>query len=135
MGSSPRRLRALLGSYAEAVARAPEGTRHLTLLRYALAAYGLVGHGLAPEEAEAALLEAALASGLPEGEARDVLRWARQVGRANPCPLSPPLPPSPRALGHEPPGQGEGGGPCVRASAPSWTPSPRRTGAGCGGPL
>ncbi len=89
VGSSPRRLRALLGSYAEAVARAPEGTRHLTLLRYALAAYGLVGHGLSPEEAEAVILEAALASGLPEGEARDVLRWARQVGEGKPLPLEP----------------------------------------------
>ncbi len=88
-GASPRRLRALLEAYAAQVARAPEGTRHHTLIRYSLAAYGLVGHGLAPEEAEAALLGAALASGLPEGEARDVLRWARQVGEGKPLPLEP----------------------------------------------
>nr|WP_242004018.1 bifunctional DNA primase/polymerase [Thermus thermophilus] len=88
-GASPKRLRALLGSYAEAVARAPEGTRHLTLLRYGLAAFGLVGHGLSPEEAEATLLEAALASGLPEREAREVLRWAREVGEPRPLPLEP----------------------------------------------
>ncbi|WP_253719670.1 bifunctional DNA primase/polymerase [Thermus scotoductus] len=89
-GASPARLRALLEAYADRVGRAPEGTRHLTLLRYALAAYGLVGHGLSPEEAEAALLGAALASGLPEREAREVLRWAREVGEAKPLPLDPP---------------------------------------------
>ncbi len=94
-GASPKRLRGLLESYAARVARAPEGTRHNTLLAYGLAAFGLVGHGLRPEEAEAALLEAALASGLPEREAREVLRWAREVGEAKPLPLeaSPPLPP------------------------------------------
>lgn len=94
-GASPKRLQALLQAYCHRVARAPEGTRHLTLLRYGLAAYGLVAHGLPPEEAEAALLEAALASGLPEREAREVLRWAREVGEAKPLPLeaSPPLPP------------------------------------------
>ena len=63
-GASPKRLQALLQAYCHRVARAPEGTRHLTLLRYGLAAYGLVAHGLSPEEAEAALLGAALASGL-----------------------------------------------------------------------
>jgi len=94
-GASPKRLRALLEAYCHRVARAPEGTRHNTLLAYGLAAFGLVGHGLRPEEAEAALLEAALASGLPEREAREVLRWAREVGEAKPLPLeaSPPLPP------------------------------------------
>jgi hypothetical protein len=40
--SSPRRLRALLESYAAAVAAAPEGTRHNTLIRYAVAAGGLI---------------------------------------------------------------------------------------------
>ena len=94
-GASPKRLRGLLESYAARVARAPVGTRHNTLLAYGLAAFGLVAHGLSPEEAEAALLEAALASGLPEREAREVLRWAREVGEAKPLPLeaSPPLPP------------------------------------------
>ncbi|WP_259331168.1 bifunctional DNA primase/polymerase [Thermus thermophilus] len=89
-GASPARLRALLEAYAAQVARAPEGTRHPTLLRYGLAAFGLVAHGLDPREAEEALLEAALASGLPEKEAREVLRWARQVGEAKPLPLAPP---------------------------------------------
>ncbi len=95
VGSSPRRLRGLLGAYADAVARAPVGTRHNTLIRYAVAAFGLAAHGLSPEEAEAALLEAALASGLPEREAREVLRWGREVGEGRPLPLeaSPSLPP------------------------------------------
>ncbi|GAB5603909.1 hypothetical protein FJNA_24350 [Thermus sp. FJN-A] len=95
-GASPRRLQALLASYAERVARAPEGSRHNTLLAYAVAAFGLVGHGLSPEEAEASLMQAALASGLPEREAMEVLRWARQVGEAKPLPLEPPKTPEPR---------------------------------------
>ncbi len=85
--SSPRRLRALLEAYAEAVARAPEGTRHNTLIRYAVATGGLIPHGLSPEEAEEALVGAALEAGLPEREARDAARWGLKVGQGAPLDL------------------------------------------------
>jgi hypothetical protein len=93
--SSPRRLRALLESYAAAVASAPEGTRHNTLIRYAVAAGGLIPHGLSPEEAEEVLVAAAMRAGLPEREARDAARWGLRVGEARPLILedSHPLPP------------------------------------------
>jgi hypothetical protein len=86
-GSSPRRLRALLEAYAAAVARAPEGTRHNTLIRYAVAAGGLVPHGLSPEEAEEVLVAAALEAGLPEREARDAARWGLEAGGKAPLDL------------------------------------------------
>jgi hypothetical protein len=86
-GSSPRRLRALLEAYAAAVARAPEGTRHNTLIRYAVAAGGLVPHGLDPREAEGVLVAAALEAGLPEREARDAARWGLRVGQGAPLDL------------------------------------------------
>jgi hypothetical protein len=94
--SSPRRLRALLESYAAAVASAPEGTRHNTLIRYAVAAGGLVPHGLSPEEAEEVLVAAAMQAGLPEREARDAARWGLRVGEARPLILEAPHPLPPR---------------------------------------
>jgi hypothetical protein len=94
--SSPRRLRALLESYAAAVAGAPEGTRHNTLIRYAVAAGGLIPHGLSPEEAEEVLVAAAMRAGLPEREARDAARWGLRVGEARPLILEDPHPLPPR---------------------------------------
>jgi hypothetical protein len=94
--SSPRRLRALLESYAAAVAGAPEGTRHNTLIRYAVAAGGLIPHGLSPEEAEEVLVAAAMQAGLPEREARDAARWGLRVGEARPLILEDPHPLPPR---------------------------------------
>jgi hypothetical protein len=85
--SSPRRLRALLQSYAAAVAGAPEGTRHNTLIRYAVATGGLVPHGLDPREAEEALVGAAMQAGLPEREARDAARWGLEAGAKSPLDL------------------------------------------------
>jgi hypothetical protein len=86
-GSSPRRLRALLEAYAAAVARAPEGTRHNTLIRYAVATGGLIPHGLDPREAEEALVGAALEAGLPEREAREAARWGLEAGAKSPLDL------------------------------------------------
>ncbi|MFZ8813561.1 MAG: bifunctional DNA primase/polymerase [Thermus aquaticus] len=86
-GSSPRRLRALLQAYAEAVARAPEGTRHNTLIRYAVATGGLIPHGLDPREAEEVLVAAALEAGLPEREAREAARWGLEAGAKAPLDL------------------------------------------------
>jgi Hypothetical conserved protein len=95
-GASPRRLRALLEAYAEAVAGAPEGTRHNTLIRYAVAAGGLIPHGLSPEEAEEVLVAAAMQAGLPEREARDAARWGLRVGGGRPLILEDPHPLPPR---------------------------------------
>jgi hypothetical protein len=86
-GSSPRRLRAILEAYAAAVARAPEGTRHNTLIRYAVATGGLIPHGLDPREAEEALVGAAMQAGLPEREARDAARWGLEAGAKAPLDL------------------------------------------------
>jgi hypothetical protein len=94
--SSPRRLRALLESYAAAVAGAPEGTRHNTLIRYAVAAGGLIPHGLSPEEAEEVLVAAAMRTGLPEREARDAARWGLKVGEGRPLALEDSRPSEPR---------------------------------------
>jgi hypothetical protein len=94
--SSPKRLRALLESYAAAVASAPEGTRHNTLIRYAVAAGGLVPHGLSPEEAEEVLVAAAMRAGLPEREARDAARWGLKVGEGRPLALEDSRPSEPR---------------------------------------
>jgi hypothetical protein len=94
--SSPRRLRALLESYAAAVAGAPEGTRHNTLIRYAVAAGGLIPHGLSPEEAEEILVAAAMQAGLPEREARDAVRWGLKVGEGRPLALEDSRPSEPR---------------------------------------
>jgi hypothetical protein len=94
--SSPRRLRALLESYAAAVAGAPEGTRHNTLIRYAVAAGGLVPHGLSPEEAEEVLVAAAMRAGLPERESRDAARWGLKVGEGRPLALEDSRPSEPR---------------------------------------
>ena len=85
--ASPRRLQALLLAFAEAVAAAPKGTRHLTLVRYSRAAGGLIPHGLAREEAMTALLDAGLRAGLPEAEARAVVEWGLDVGAAAPLVL------------------------------------------------
>jgi hypothetical protein len=94
--SSPRRLRGLLEAYAAAVASAPEGTRHNTLIRYAVAAGGLVPHGLSPEEAEEVLVAAAMRAGLPEREARDAVRWGLKVGEGRPLALEDSRPSEPR---------------------------------------
>jgi len=94
--SSPRRLRALLESYAAAVAGAPEGTRHNTLIRYAVAAGGLIPHGLSPEEAEEVLVAAAMQAGLPERESRDAARWGLKVGEGRPLALEDSRPSEPR---------------------------------------
>jgi len=85
--ASPKRLRALLESYARAVASAPVGNRHPTLIRYARAAGGLLPHGLDRQEAEEVLVAAAMAAGLPEKEARDAARWGLEVGEKAPLPL------------------------------------------------
>jgi len=87
VGSSPRRLRALLEAYAAAVASAQEGARHNTLIRYAVATGGLIPHGLDPREAEEALVAAALEAGLPEREAREAARWALEAGVKAPLDL------------------------------------------------
>lgn len=92
-GVSPKRLRALLEAYAAQVARAPEGTRHNTLICYAVAAGGLIPHGLDPREAEEALVAAAMSTGLPEKEARDAVAWGLEKGRQRPLVL-----PSPRVV-------------------------------------
>lgn len=84
---SPKRLRGLLESYARKVAQAPVGTRHATLLRYSLAAGGLIPHGLSPDLAWSVLLEAGLASGLPRGEVAATLRWGLERGAKAPIPL------------------------------------------------
>jgi hypothetical protein len=101
--SSPRRLQALLESYAAllesyaaAVARAPEGTRHNTLIRYAVAAGGLIPHGLSPEEAEEVLVAAAMRAGLPERESRDAARWGLKVGEGRPLAIEDSRPSEPR---------------------------------------
>ncbi len=86
-GAIPGPLLALLKAYARAVAGAREGTRHNTLISYALAAGGLIPHGLNREEAAAALIAAALAAGLPEKEARDAVAWGLKVGQARPLDL------------------------------------------------
>jgi hypothetical protein len=86
-GSSPKRLRALLEAYAAAVASAPEGARHNTLIRYAVATGGLIPHGLDPQEAEEVLVGAALEAGLPEREAREAARWGLKVGQGAPLDL------------------------------------------------
>jgi hypothetical protein len=86
-GSSPRRLRALLEAYAARVASAPVGMRHNTLIRYAVAAGGLVPHGLDPREAEETLVGAAMQAGLPEREARDAARWGLEAGVKSPLDL------------------------------------------------
>ncbi|MCX7850030.1 bifunctional DNA primase/polymerase [Thermus sp.] len=95
LGASPSRLRGLLGAYAERVAAAPQGQRHLTLVRYALASAGLVEHGLDQGEAWEALLRAGLACGLPQREVEGVLGWAFPRGKARPLPLEPQPPPLP----------------------------------------
>ncbi|MCS6869279.1 bifunctional DNA primase/polymerase, partial [Thermus sp.] len=89
LGASPRRLRGLLGAYAERVATAPVGQRHNTLIAYARAAGGLLPHGLDPGEAEEVLVRAALQAGLPEREARAAVRWGLEAGSRNPLPLDP----------------------------------------------
>jgi len=86
-GASPRRLRAILEAYAEAVASAPEGTRHNTLIRYAVATGGLIPHGLDPREAEEVLVAAAMRAGLPEREAREAVRWGLEAGVKAPLDL------------------------------------------------
>jgi hypothetical protein len=86
-GSSPRRLRALLETYATAVASAREGTRHNTLIRYAVATGGLIPHGLDPREAEETLVAAAMRAGLPEREAREAVRWGLEAGVKSPLDL------------------------------------------------
>ena len=95
--ASPKRLQALLQAYAAQVARTPEGQRHLTLIRYAVAAGGLIPHGLDPREAEEVLVAAAMSAGLPEWEARDAVRWGLGVGASRPLVLeSSSKPPEPR---------------------------------------
>ena len=86
-GASPRRLRALLEAYAHRVATAPLGTRHNTLIRYAVATGGLLPHGLDPLEAEEVLVAAAMQAGLPEREAREGVRWGLEVGASSPLDL------------------------------------------------
>jgi hypothetical protein len=86
-GSSPRRLRALLEAYADRVAAAPAGTRHNTLIRYAVATGGLLPYGLDPREAEETLVGAAMQAGLPEREARDAARWGLEAGAKSPLDL------------------------------------------------
>jgi len=92
-GASPKRLRGLLDTYADRVARTPEGQRHNTLIRYAVAAGGLIPHGLDPREAEEALVGAALEAGLPEKEARAAVEWGLEKGKERPLNL-----PSPRLV-------------------------------------
>ncbi|BDG21264.1 bifunctional DNA primase/polymerase [Thermus thermophilus] len=89
-GASPKRLRALLEAYCHRVAATPPGQRHNTLIRYAVAAGGLLPHGLDPREAEEALVAAAMQAGLPEGEARAAVRWGLEVGAGSPLALDPP---------------------------------------------
>lgn len=93
-GASPKRLRALLEAYADRVAATPPGQRHNTLIRYAVAAGGLIPHGLDPREAEEALVAAAMSAGLPEAEARAAARWGLEVGASRPLALEPSLAPS-----------------------------------------
>ncbi|MFD3005149.1 bifunctional DNA primase/polymerase [Thermus tengchongensis] len=90
LGASPRRLRAILEAFADRVAVAHIGQRHLTLIAYARAAGGLLPHGLDPREAEEALVSAALQAGLPEREAREAVRWGLEVGAQAPLPLEGP---------------------------------------------
>jgi hypothetical protein len=85
--SSPRRLQALLEAYAAAVASAPVGTRHNTLIRYAVATGGLLPYGLDPREAEEVLVAAAMRAGLPEREARDAVQWGLEAGVKAPLDL------------------------------------------------
>lgn len=92
-GASPKRLRALLEAYADRVAATPPGQRHNTLIRYAVAAGGLIPHGLDPREAEEALVAAAMSAGLPEKEARAAVEWGLEKGRQRPSVL-----PSPRLV-------------------------------------
>ena len=87
LGASPRRLRAILEAFADRVAAAPVGQRHLTLIAYARAAGGLLPHGLDPREAQELLVAAAMQAGLPEREAREAVRWGLEVGAQAPLPL------------------------------------------------
>jgi hypothetical protein len=66
---------------------APEGTRHNTLIRYAVATGGLIPHGLDPREAEEVLVGAAMQAGLPEREAREAARWGLEAGAKSPLDL------------------------------------------------
>ena len=88
--ASPRRLRRLLEAFADKVAAAPIGQRHLTLIAYARAAGGLLPHGLAFGEAEELLVAAAMQAGLPEREGREAVRWGLEVGAQAPLPLEEP---------------------------------------------
>ncbi|BDG23727.1 bifunctional DNA primase/polymerase [Thermus thermophilus] len=86
-GASPARLRALLEAYCHRVAATPPGQRHNVLVRYSVAAGGLIPHGLDPGEAEAVLVGAALEAGLPEKEARAAVEWGLGVGASRPLTL------------------------------------------------
>jgi hypothetical protein len=86
-GASPERLRALLEAYAQRVEREPPGKRHNTLVRYAVAAGGLIPHGLDPKEAEVRLVNAGMRAGLPEREARSGAQWGLNAGKKRPLTL------------------------------------------------
>ncbi|WP_153185218.1 bifunctional DNA primase/polymerase, partial [Thermus scotoductus] len=83
-GASPKRLRALLEAYCHRVAATPPGQRHLTLIRYAVAAGGLLPHGLDPREAGRPLWPAALGPGSPNPEPRPAAGWGLGVGPSAP---------------------------------------------------
>ncbi|MBI5811277.1 MAG: bifunctional DNA primase/polymerase [Meiothermus silvanus] len=88
-----RRLEGLLRWACERVAAAPQGQRHNTLLAYARLMGGYVHLGLAPEEATASLVAAAVQAGLPAPEAERTTRDGLRHGQAHPL----PLPESPRS--------------------------------------
>ena len=103
-GTSPKRLQALLQAYAAQVARTPEGQRHNTLIRYAVAAGGLLPHGLDPREAEEALEDpdhprafrpiprGAERGPLPGGGGKGLRPGARPRGPGGPRPSPGPRP-------------------------------------------
>jgi hypothetical protein len=76
----------MLERLAEIMAAAPPGQRHVTLVRVSRTAGGLIPYGLSPEEIEAVLFQAALASGHrdPHYKIRDTIRWGLRVGQAYP---------------------------------------------------
>ncbi len=90
---------AALQAEAEAVATAAEGTRNDTLNRAAFCIGTLIGGGeINQVEAEAVLLQAATAAGLPENEARKTMASGIKSGIEQP--RSRPQTPSADHLGH-----------------------------------
>lgn len=83
-----RRVRSLLQGHHDAVAAAPEGQRHSTLIASARALGGYVtGEGVPESDVIDALTAAAAVCGLSECEALEAIKWAVNVGKNDPLTL------------------------------------------------